>query len=397
MRLLRKPKLDLPWPELFKTSAKDRRPLIQFMVKALEDAGCKIIDASAPNVAPFRISFELPSGERMGIVTYAFLANSRLTKNRPHDEHRFQLKYGSKDGLFHELWQDPCALYTTLLVGIDPERQIFIGADPVLHSPTKLFISVEFKRHHVSEIENAGWHVWERERQTGKHEEPVEILVGGTRENFLRYILLEREALREDQGHRQLLAEQFHPDNINVPKTRSVVPTLAEVHALTTELDLSEAEILGLIKDAPRLKMAVRGWVAELHLERALQKVLGVRSAKRIEGDGDVDVLVTLQSGEEVRIQCKNVLRKQTADGKTRLDFQRTRTSKSNPCSRFYSSRDFDVVAACVHAVKERWEFEYVPASDLDPHKSCAGKLASNVKIDDRWTSDPAVVLGIVP
>jgi len=57
----------------------------------------------------------------MGIVAYAFLANSKPTKNRPPDEHRFQLKYGSKDDRLHELWQDPFGLYTTLLVGINPE------------------------------------------------------------------------------------------------------------------------------------------------------------------------------------------------------------------------------------------------------------------------------------
>jgi hypothetical protein len=56
-------------------------------------------------------------GERMGVVAYAFLANSRLTKNRPADEHRFQIKYGPDDK--REPWQDPFRLYTTLLAGLD--------------------------------------------------------------------------------------------------------------------------------------------------------------------------------------------------------------------------------------------------------------------------------------
>ena len=42
----------------------------------------------------------------------------------------------------------------------------------------------------------------------------------------------------------------------------------------------------------------------------------------------------------------------------------RTRASKADPCSRFYSPNDFDVVAACLHAVSERWEFRYVAKLD---------------------------------
>lgn len=83
-------------------SRKDREPLLDFMLQALRGEGCHILYSSAPTQAPFRITFETPLGERLGIVAYAFLANSKLTRNRPADEHRFQLKYGSKDGQLHE-------------------------------------------------------------------------------------------------------------------------------------------------------------------------------------------------------------------------------------------------------------------------------------------------------
>lgn len=162
--------------EVFRVQRAARQPLLDFMVAGLEESGCHVLYVSPSNEAPFRIAFVRPSGERMGIIAYAFLANSRLTANRPEDEHRFQLKYGSKDGRLHELWQDPFGLYTTLLVGIDPERGIFVGADPILHSPTRFFISVEFKRQHVEQIQRSGWHVWERDRRSGSHEEPAEVL-----------------------------------------------------------------------------------------------------------------------------------------------------------------------------------------------------------------------------
>ena len=198
--------------ETWSVQAAQRAPLVEFMETALTDAGCTIIQHASPSLAPFRLSFATPWGERHGIVAYAFLANSRVTRNRPADEHRFQLKYGSKDGELHELWQDPYGLYTTLLVGINPDRGLFVGADPVLNSPTRLYISKEFKEAHVGEITRKGWHAWERQQQRKQRVEEsqtTEVLVGGKAEAFLKYVLFEREARGEDQGHRHLLADQF--------------------------------------------------------------------------------------------------------------------------------------------------------------------------------------------
>ena len=95
-----------------------RRPLVEFMLGALAEAGCTILHASEPDQAPFVVALETASGERMGIVAYAFLATRTLTKNRPEDERSFQLKYGSKESYgenLHELWQDPMGMFTTLL------------------------------------------------------------------------------------------------------------------------------------------------------------------------------------------------------------------------------------------------------------------------------------------
>src|SRR5690348_17033540 len=84
-----------------------REPLVQFIHEALAASGCRVIYSSDAGHAPFRISFATPSGERMGIIAYAFYANNRDTKNRPLDEYRFQLKYGGKQQRNeHHLWQD---------------------------------------------------------------------------------------------------------------------------------------------------------------------------------------------------------------------------------------------------------------------------------------------------
>lgn len=386
-------------PREYRVQARDREPLIAFIVDALEKAGCRIIHRPSPERAPFRFTFETPEGERLGIVAYAFLANSTLTKNRPADEHRFQVKYGPHDSEVHEIWQDPYGLYVTLFFGINLEQGFFVAADPWLHNPTRFFMSIEFKEHHAASVLRDGWHAWERDRRiVNDHSEPVEVLVGATAANFLRYVRFEREALREDQGHRQLLAERFVPKRTS-PKVKAAMPltpTPERLHALAHEFEMTETEVLDLIGNARRLKMAVRGWVAETHLVKVLSKVPGVTDCARSDEEGTGDVLLRFEGSRILTVECKNVLRATSASGEVRLDFQRTRASKADPCSRYYSADDFDVVAACVHAVFERWEYRFAAAEDLDPHAKCRGKLSHLVKLDSRWAHPVQDVLRAV-
>jgi hypothetical protein len=173
---------------------------------------------------------------------------------------------------------------------------LFLGADPVLHSPTRFFISVEVKDEQVDAVLSNGWYAWERQKrlQSGL-EEPVEVMVGGVPESFLSYVRFERAAKGLESGHRALLAD----------------------------------------------------------------------------------------------IECKNILRSTYADGTFRLDFQRTRASKSDPCSRYYAPEEFDLVAACLHPRTERWEFRYALTADLDPHDKCEGRLSNRARLDSRWSDDP--------
>lgn len=398
LRYYRRVAASSPSPRIYRVSAKSKQPLLNFMTEALVAEGCRIIFCGPPNEAPFRITFETPEGERMGIMAYAFLANQVVTNERPEDEHRFQVKYGSRDGREHDLWQDPYGLYTTLFLGINPELGIFVGGDPVLHSPTKMYISIEFKQRHVQEIMKSGWLAWERECKDRRIDAgPVEVLVGGRRESFLSYIRFEREALAEDQGHRQLLAERLGrippPVSMQVEERHVfTVPPPARLHDLVREFELSEAEVLDLIGSAPRLKMAVRGWVAEEHLFREVRTLSDVSDCERVTTDRGADIMLRFR-GYTLNIECKNVLRKRNSAGFPRVDFQRTRAAKGNPCSRYYSPDEFSVVAACLHAVTESWEFRYIVPGRLDPHKKCPGKLASNVKVDQRWQSDGHHVL----
>ncbi len=112
--------------------------------------------------------------------------------------------------------------------------------------------------------------------------------------------------------------------------------------------------------------------MAEEHLYRELRRSRGVTDCQRIEAEGGADIRLRFQ-GSLLTVECKNVLRKKTKEGIPRVDFQRTRASLSDPSSRYYGPDDFDIVAACLHAVSERWEFRYALTASLDPHKRFPG------------------------
>lgn len=388
----------------YRVLAKDREPLIKFMVDALEKQGCRILHRPDPTVAPFRITFETPQGERLGVVAYAFLANNELIKNRPDDEHRFQVKYGGDLSGIHEVWQDPYGLYVTLFLGINPEERFFVAADPVIHNPTRFSVSVEFKDDNATDIAKKKWVAWERERRggapnphkkrsaraSGDQGEPLfEVLVGGMQEHFLRLVRFEREAFGEAPGERHYLAEHFAETKLVTASSQLVAPVPAisaqRLHALAKEFALPEEKVLDLIAERRMLKMAVRGSVAEEHLLQTLKLVQGVSDLRRLQEDNGPDVELRFR-GKRLTVECKNSSRLRTAEGFEKIDLQRTRAAKSDPCSRYYRSSDFDLVAACIHAVTERWEFKYAPTSDLDPHKHCKARLSNNVKLDQRWT-----------
>ena len=369
------------------------------MVTALESQGCRLIHVPSPSTAPFRITFQTPQGERVGVIAYAFLANNKEIKNRPPDEHRFQIKYGGDLSGVHQIWQDPYGLYVTVLLGIDPGLGIFVAADPVLRNPTRFSVSVEFKDKQAEAILDKKWCAWERERRPGKktQDEPLfEALIGGTPDQFLRLIRFEREALGEEPGERQYLADHFGDTALVTVSPELLAPTppisRSHLHALAKEFELSEAKVLDLISERRMLKMAVRGSVAEEHLVNDLRSVSEVRDCRRLEDEHGPDVVLFFQD-KRITVECKNSSRERTKEGYEKIDLQRTRASKGDPCSRYYKVSEFDLVAGCIHAVTGKWEFKYAPSGDLDPHKTCVGRLSNNVKLDQRWTRDASTAL----
>ena len=205
--------------KVYSVSARDKEPLLWFMREALEARGCTIQHISPGNRAPFHIVLDLPGGERISVLVYAFFANSEPTKNRPQDEHRFQIKYGSNLKGVLDVAVDRFGVTTTVFVGIDPERKVFIAADPAMNNPSPMSRSVEFKAENVQHILDDGWSAWERVRRDAKTttrrafellpDIRTEILIGGKQERLLDLILLERVARGLDPGERHLIADKF--------------------------------------------------------------------------------------------------------------------------------------------------------------------------------------------
>lgn len=216
-------------------------------------------------------------------------------------------------------------------------------------------------------------------------------MVGVSKGRFLDLVRFERAARGLDPGNRLILAER-HTDALAKAQAYPEAPSketmgLAEAHPLVRQLALSPSEILDLIAGARRLKMAVRGFVAEEHLRNALADVPGITHCERLDEEGGPDLCASFRDGPLLTIECKNVAPDKDKHGHPKLDFQRTRAAKRDPCSRYYEPTDFDIVAACLRAVTSHWDFRYALASTLPPHLKCLGRIRSNIKVDEHWIS----------
>ena len=350
---------------------------------ALEKSGATILAAPDPTSAPFEYTIRTPQGETLELVCYAFTANKYRQGGRPSDEHRFQVKYGGDFKRYHELYIDPSRRKVTLMFGVHHELGLFVAVDPVMHNPTWFSMSVEMKEAHLVEAVDRGWNAWERERSAARRKVEAPLLNLQTEavcafrpEHFLRYVAFEKVASGIDSGERLLLA-----DRIGGAASLRAPVAGTERHPLEDALGLSAAEILDVLGGSFRLLVAVRGSVAEHHLEAVLRSSSGVSEVQRIDEDGQPDFKVRYRT-RSFRIECKNVLRRMHKDNVPRVDFQKTRATPNNRCSRYYDPKQFEVLAACLHPVRERWEYLFCPTRALPAHQDCPGKLSNKVAVD---------------
>lgn len=367
-----------------------RQDLHQFLCDAVEASGARLLYVSPANRAPVYLGVELPSGERIGMLVYPFRVNTEPVKNRPSDEIRGQLRYGGEDtwNRDHPLGLDVAGVDITLIVGLDLTDRVLIGLDSLLWDPLPMGISFYAKREQVQEAAKTGWYVWEKVNRPGKRRtqgravEGTETVIAFTPDRLIDYARLERQAraLQLDTPLRYSAAVALR-DNVS-----ESTPTR---HVLEAEFDLSSAEILDLIGGRSRLAVAVRGGVAEHHLERVLHADTHVLTYKRLDLDAQPDFEVTMNDGQRVRIECKNASPKTYANGDYRVEVQKTRASKGDPASRFYQINHFDLVAACLYSATGKWTFRFIRADQLEQHPDFPGHLAAQHRVDTRWSSTP--------
>ena len=364
-----------------------RRRHHALLEEAVERSGGRVLHAGGPDTAPLFLGIEDDREQRVGVCAYVFLANHVKTRNRPDDEHRLQIRYGAVNNAAwrsadHPVGFDPLGVDVTIVVGVHPQADLIIGLDPLVYTPLPMGDSVEFKDAEIEEAKRSGWHVWERDnvsgvqRPTPRTELGVETLVAFSPDRLLDYLRLERtaSALRLDP-----------PLRFRTAVDHAAAPPAAGIHALEVEFSLSAEEILDIIRERPRVGMAVRGGVAERHLFTVLAADPAVSELRIGQQEGPPDIFATVRGVGRVSVECKNASPKLYADGTPKVETQKTRASKGDEKSRLYDPSQFDVVAACMYGPSQRWEFRYKRAGSLVRDRKHPDRIAAIQRIDPSW------------
>ncbi|MEW1642174.1 hypothetical protein [Streptomyces sp. NPDC091219] len=382
----------------------DVRQAILDALASVKEAGVRVLFVTPDGTTPIYVGLELFDTYRIGLLLYPFRSNRRTTTNRPGDEHRMQIRYGSEKSwhiLDHSLAKDMAGIETTLVMGVDPDLGHFVGLDHTLYDPLPMGISFEYKQEYVEKALESGWYVYERENVPGirrgipRSRTGLETVVVFRPDKILHFIHLERRAqrLQLDSPLRYKLAESLAKVDVADLSEVGGSGGIVGRHDLEEAFAMSSNHILDLLSSANRLKVAVRGRVAEWHLEQQLRSTKGLASIEPLDLDGQPDFEVLTTSGVKLRIECKNCSPKLTANGNYRVEVQKTRVSKSDPTSRYYDVSHFQVVAACLFPVTGKWEFRFKRSESLRRHASHDHKIAAMQVVDDSWSPDLLSVL----
>lgn len=376
--------------EVYRVSG--RADVHEFLINAVEASGGRVIYASDPGRAPIYLGVQLDSDERIGMLIYPFRITKVATKGRPHDEVRGQLRYGSEDSWErdHPVGRDIAGVDVTMIVGVDLMDGVLLGLDANLWDPLPMGISFYAKEADIDEAARNSWHVWEKvnrggtKRSEARSPTNLETVVAFTPDRLIDYARLERRAtaLRLDPALRYAAALDM--------AARQLATEAPRRHALEEQFALTSEQILDIIRGRNRLSVAVRGGVAEHHLEQQLAGAHGIASVTRLDVDAMHDFDVVLDDGTFLRVECKNASPRTSASGQFKVEVQKTRASKGDPASRFYTRDGFDVVAACLYSPTGKWQFRFGRTATMTVHKDFLDRLAPVQTITDAWSADIA-------
>lgn len=181
------------------------KPLLDFVCDTLVRSRCELLHVEGRDRDGFRLSFEDPLLQRAGLCGFLFpLRPSRARRSGTGTTVRLPDAFDGGPGL-----REPFRLYTSVLLGVDPARGLFVAFDPARHFPEDEPLRVSVSAEMVSGTLETGWHTWLREGWEERDFDFAETLVGFRCEHLLHYLFFERIAEGLGTGHRSRLAEEF--------------------------------------------------------------------------------------------------------------------------------------------------------------------------------------------
>lgn len=176
-------------------------------------------------------------------------------------------------------------------------------------------------------------------------------------------------------------------------------------HPLEEEYGLTASELLDAISKRFRLKVALEGAVAEVHLRRKIEALEAQRIIVRHEEhdmNGYPDFTIWLANRDTpLRVECKNLrdddYRRKGDVVAYRVEVQKTRAAKADPSTRYYATGYFDILAVCLGKKTGNWsDFVFAKARDLERHPDYADKLAVMHRVPLRESRDIGLWFGTI-
>jgi hypothetical protein len=184
--------------------------LLRHVTETLSRSGCELIHVAGSETGNVRLSYENPLLQRVGLAGQLVPLRRGI---RSLDGASATLHVVPAPGGTSPCDRDPFGLFTPVLFGIDPDRDLFVAFDPGRHFPEDDSLSVSIGGEPLRQTLARGWHAWEREQWESEEDGGfAETLVGFTGPNLVRYVLFERLAAGLDTGPRQRLAEMYYED-----------------------------------------------------------------------------------------------------------------------------------------------------------------------------------------
>jgi hypothetical protein len=161
-------------------------------------------------------------------------------------------------------------------------------------------------------------------------------------------------------------------------------------HELEKRYGLSAHDLLEAIGSRFRLRAALEGAVAEVHMEAIVSRLVG-KVINRFEAhdlDGHPDFSIWVRGRKRpILAECKNIRSSSKKGGEAyrekgkivayKVETQKTRAATADRTSRYYDVTQFDILGVCLGKVTGDWtDFLFVRTADLARHATHRGKLA---------------------